>query len=174
MNRSRAPLPLLLAYLVVFTSLTGKHIWGISHMLICEGDKPLVLLEWKQNKQLADCVDFDLGWNGQDEIESSLGTLQPVPFEHLTQICKTVEGRGRFLPALTYLLLFLAFTSCCHYFVMDFMIEKLESQIVSELKISYLICSVVLIHFIFFFTLWFRFPHLQIAPLQWTARFLLN
>lgn len=53
MNRNTAPLPSLLAFLVVFMSLTGTHIPGISHMLICEGDKLPVLLEWKQNKQVA-------------------------------------------------------------------------------------------------------------------------
>lgn len=53
MNRNTALLPSLLACLVVFMSLTGKHIPGISHMLICERDKLPVLLEWKQNKQVA-------------------------------------------------------------------------------------------------------------------------
>jgi hypothetical protein len=57
-----APLPLLVAYLVVFMRLTGKHIPGIAHMLICERDKLLVLLEWKQNNQVAEkpCIDFYL------------------------------------------------------------------------------------------------------------------
>lgn len=67
---------------------------------------------------------------------SSLVTLQPLPFDLLTQICKTIEEGGRFLPSSTYLLLFFDFSSCCHYSVMDIMVEKNESQIVSELKIS--------------------------------------
>ena len=71
MNRSRALLPLLPAYLVVFMSLTGRHIWGISHMLICEGDKPLVLLEWRQRKQVAEKPALISAWAGGARIRSS-------------------------------------------------------------------------------------------------------
>ena len=71
MNRSRALLPLLPAYLVVFMSLTGRHIWGISHMLICEGDKPLVLLEWRQKKQVAEKPALISAWAGGARIRSS-------------------------------------------------------------------------------------------------------
>lgn len=61
-------------------------------MLICEGDKPLVLLEWRQKKQRAEKPALISAWagGGQDKIKSSLDTLQPLPLDHLTQICKTV------------------------------------------------------------------------------------
>lgn len=149
MNRSRASLPLLLAYLVVFMSLTGKHIRGISHMLIFEEDKPLVLLEWKQNKQVAENPALISTWAETARIRSG------PPWAHSSlwhliiwlKFANPLTGRaGFFLPQQIYFY----FISCCHYFVMDFAIEKIENQTVSELKISYLICCVIFMHFIFY------------------------
>lgn len=136
-----ALLPWLLAYLVVLMSLTGKHIWSISHILICEGDQPLVLLNWKQTGDRKLCIDFYLGWHSQDEMGSSLGTFQPLPFDHLTQMCGIIEEIGEFLSTSTnlfllYYIVFLSFLSCCNYIVMDFMVEKIESPIASQLQLS--------------------------------------
>lgn len=41
-------------------------------MLICEGDKPLVLLDWKQNKQVAENPASISTWGETARIRSGL------------------------------------------------------------------------------------------------------